>query len=1380
MQKKKKIASQTCSILLAGTMLMSAMPYAALATDISGHWAEKQLQQFIDEGYLKGDGTGNYLPNQTISRAEFAAMVNRYFGYTTQSSDISKYTDVASGAWYHADLAKALAAGYMSGTTASTMAPTTPVTREQAFTMLARALKLADGDASTLSAFTDGAQTASYAKGPAAALVAKKIISGNEANQLMPTKIMTRAEAVTMLSRITKDSNGSNNNGNNNNNNNNGNTSGGSSGGSSGGGGGHHSGGSSTKVTTWAELYKGLGVDTTTGYDAVTSATNFSGYHVKDIPTIVNKDGTSLTGVKVTNKAATVKTKLSSASYAYSSNYGTGEFDIIPDDTVDGYVWNDYKNNLYAVTISDGTTTVGALPWIDYYGEDATSGYHYNKVQIALNNGTSKATNQADVQRYKAFYDESGKHLKPGTYTVTLYSDGYEPLKAEIEVKADSDVTASVTAADFSAKETTVIFSDKNDASAAKTLPEDYNAEYTILCDGKPAEGFSYDASTGKITWQNAEVKAGNYQIQIDDQSGKYASITATITLNVYALMNIPYNDFYKAELSNNTVAVDAVSSATKNKTRTGSLVSGSYHVNADGTDITGVTYPVKIATSALSGKTQIKDADSIDITVTMRGQPSTTTYTGKAALFQANSYAYYLLSETPAQYKIATSGRRGLSFGSVQGSNATATEATATLSAQSNYGDYQISVNDLDLADDTVVYGVKLSALDEDGKTTSYGLRHLENIWRKTKLAFSTGFVTETHGNTLSSAHYASIMGKTIQKITYYTSAGVYEIATNLKVPVKSTEATATVTDATYSVGETTAQVHLPSDFDPEYSITVNGKTSNFFRYDAETKKITWNATQKAPAGAYQLVIHDKNGKYADITAAINLNVYAYAAVPYDEYWKSEGVYLSGSDWTASSDVADRTTTNKDGSVTAEHDKGAFDAVSRATTNHGLHCGSFQQAVVIHGTKDGEAHDYHPISWNDSNNFVDQDGKTYNKAEIGITSYNITGIKYVPVKVKASDFTDFKTHYTVVENGGILSGGYTEKNLTAYNDLVAAVDANTNGLKEVTKGRSGYSFGARQTGTGSGIQGVALKTADSNIKAEAKPYSGSFGEMLRVDLDNTTDDTKYYGDLGSHMQTVVWKYYGSGDEVLATYGTKFAADDWMHKSMGIQLGLTDSLRCQLPADTDGTGKWTVTVYALGYSDTIYTVNVTSDNLPQPATAMTEEQKTKLTALVNQAAELLANYDATTASDAEKLLKQRYDEASALLSNAEATSDAATELLGELPDMIATVKAEHAQQATKTVNGSAPVTGYGYDALVSVTYDPSTGKITEVTDNNTTPDDNSSFWNSAKAMFAKFVGLDKDGVSAMKTDPKGTKTDAVTGATYSSDAIRNAVLNSQD
>ena len=94
-----------------------------------------------------------------------------------------------------------------------------------------------------------------------------------------------------------------------------------------------------------------------------------------------------------------------------------------------------------------------------------------------------------------------------------------------------------------------------------------------------------------------------------------------------YVQMNIPYADFYKAAGVDNASEIDAVTSATKNKTRAGNLAAGSYHVNADGTDITGVSFPVKVLTPwALKNAKQVTDADSYDITVTLKGKESTTT----------------------------------------------------------------------------------------------------------------------------------------------------------------------------------------------------------------------------------------------------------------------------------------------------------------------------------------------------------------------------------------------------------------------------------------------------------------------------------------------------------------------------------------------------------------------------------------------------------------------------------------------------------------------------------------------------------------------------------------------------------------------------------
>ncbi|MBQ6985747.1 MAG: hypothetical protein IJQ25_02025, partial [Oscillibacter sp.] len=140
-----------------------------------------------------------------------------------------------------------------------------------------------------------------------------------------------------------------------------------------------------------------------------------------------------------------------------------------------------------------------------------------------------------------------------------------------------------------------------------------------------------------------------------------------------YVLMNIPYADFYAAELGDDAAAVDAVTSATRNKPRTGGLAGGSYHVNSDGSDISGVIFPVFVPDmSALDGKTQVTDNSSVSITVTNRGQEATTTYEGRDALFESADYSYYVLSAKPTRYKTLTVTDGAFTFGAVSGRAAT------------------------------------------------------------------------------------------------------------------------------------------------------------------------------------------------------------------------------------------------------------------------------------------------------------------------------------------------------------------------------------------------------------------------------------------------------------------------------------------------------------------------------------------------------------------------------------------------------------------------------------------------------------------------------------------------------------------------------------
>ena len=670
-----------------------------------------------------------------------------------------------------------------------------------------------------------------------------------------------------------------------------------------------------------------------------------------------------------------------------------------------------------------------------------------------------------------------------------------------------TSMPATAFAADFSDTEVTVAEESADIEEASAEAADTDVVEDTDVDVEEAAEDVTEDEETSDEELFSAEVSEDEFADEAGDGQTEGEA---------YVLMNIPYDDFYKAELKNNDVKVDTFTSATKQKTRS-SLAKGSYHVNSDGSDITGVTFPVKVSDiSVLKDKKQIKDNASVSITTTIKGKETTTEYKGKDALFESDSYSYYVLSEEPSYYKELTVGEDGsFTFSAIKGQSAApeTKQVQAEFKTKSNYGDYQLKFdktefNSIINTDTDTVYGAVINTTDG----TTYGLCHLENIWKGYELAWSTGYTTESHGCHLNSEHFESMIGKTIDSVTYYASNGIYTL------------------------------------------------------------------------------------DIADVKV-LDKNSYVYAGLTWGEYWSQENVTAAGN--VSGSDEKDSHN---------ESDTGAFDAVTRATTNHGLHRGSYQCMATIYTT---EGNAYQLSYWKSSTepvladgtvaNWTPADRKTGTPASIQVNGgakesldhYAVTGIKYVPVQVKAEDYADFAAKYPVVKNGETLVGGFSENNLKAYRET-ANVTVNTNGLKTVTKNEDGsFSFSARKTGTESGIQGTDLKVA-TGIKPEVKTASGSYGEFLRVDLNGN------YGGLGAAMQAVKWDYYGNGNTVLATYGTKFAADNWMHKMMGIQLGLTHSVRCQLPAGTDGTGHWKLTVYALGYQDYTFEFDATATNIVTP------------------------------------------------------------------------------------------------------------------------------------------------------------------------------------
>ena len=339
---------------------------------------------------------------------------------------------------------------------------------------------------------------------------------------------------------------------------------------------------------------------------------------------------------------------------------------------------------------------------------------------------------------------------------------------------------------------------------------------------------------------------------------------------DVYVLMNIPYADFYKAEL-NNTVKVDATTSATKTKTKS-TLANGSYHADNTGDHISGITYPVKIkAGTDLSKLTKITDASKVSITVNMKGKETTTEYKGKDALFESADYSYYVLSTAPAYYKELTVNEDGTySFGKT-----TATEKTVEGAAiekfktSSKYGDYQLNLNFDKVADSDQISGNTkvLAAVITTTDGTQYGLRHVENIWKGTEFAWGTGFTTQSHGCPISGEHYASMMGKTIDAVTYYTENGVvkYDID-DTYVPYKFDTSAFKVENADVTSGSAKVTVPtLPEAYDAEYA--VEGLTN----VSVENGTLKYNATGVKP-GQYTLNVTDKSSKYVPFSTSFTL----------------------------------------------------------------------------------------------------------------------------------------------------------------------------------------------------------------------------------------------------------------------------------------------------------------------------------------------------------------------------------------------------------------------------------------------------------------------------------------------------------------------------
>ncbi|MFF2885795.1 choice-of-anchor I family protein [Paenibacillus sp. NPDC057967] len=180
-------------------------PETPVFNDVNGHWAKNVIGKLAKAGILLGKPDGSFQPDQKMTRAEYAAVLNRLLGLKPDQAEAA-FDDVPEQAWYSADVRSLSAAGIISGFPDGTFRPGSEITREEAFVLLYRALKdKLDSQAGSSAPYTDEADVSAWAVEAVKALTQAGVLEGNANGELNPKATITRAEIAKIVSFFVKE-----------------------------------------------------------------------------------------------------------------------------------------------------------------------------------------------------------------------------------------------------------------------------------------------------------------------------------------------------------------------------------------------------------------------------------------------------------------------------------------------------------------------------------------------------------------------------------------------------------------------------------------------------------------------------------------------------------------------------------------------------------------------------------------------------------------------------------------------------------------------------------------------------------------------------------------------------------------------------------------------------------------------------------------------------------------------------------------------------------------------------------------------------------------------------------------------------------------------
>lgn len=199
--KKSIIAISTSLVLLTSVFTLGfTVTNAVGLSDIKGHWAEKEITSWITNGFVRGYLDETFRPDNYITRAEFAVLVNKSFDFNEVGGTFS---DVKKTDWYYDEIRKAKKAGYMKGYQNGTVKPEDFIKRQEVAAVIVK-LKLLEEDEANSETFEDTNEFSNWSKGIIGAVAKSKIMNGYPNGKFEAMKEITRAEAIVTLNNALK------------------------------------------------------------------------------------------------------------------------------------------------------------------------------------------------------------------------------------------------------------------------------------------------------------------------------------------------------------------------------------------------------------------------------------------------------------------------------------------------------------------------------------------------------------------------------------------------------------------------------------------------------------------------------------------------------------------------------------------------------------------------------------------------------------------------------------------------------------------------------------------------------------------------------------------------------------------------------------------------------------------------------------------------------------------------------------------------------------------------------------------------------------------------------------------------------------------------